>query len=500
MGPARISRPGSDRHAPAQMGICAPASLCYDLCMIFRRYGTFTGGIDLPDEKRPTLALPITAAARPGRLLVPLGPCAGAPAEALVKPGEPVRAGQRIGAAGPGGVDIFAPLDGRVRGLTRARVARWGGFADTPAVELTDLSDPRKTLPPRSGGAEDEAPAGAKAPGWPSEDLDELRARLVEGHICTHRPAPAPLARFVARARDARCRWAILNVMDHEPQVSSDHRLLAEYGPAVMEGLAILARLVGARQTVLAADRRRTAYYDSCDAPAGRFGITRIALPHKYPMGSETILAKVVTRREAPPGAGAIAVGAAVFDAPTCLAVQQWIVRGRRMLGRVVTVAGPHTGKPGNFWTPFGTLCAELGMLTAGASSVPSGGSEPALIHGGPMAGSLCDADAVVTPASAAVLSIPAEPMPLPSPCLRCGWCTDHCPARLNVAMLNDAFELSLVDRAERGGALACVECGVCSYVCPAKLPLTQRVKRLKRRIASLRAPAGAPAPGGGRT
>jgi electron transport complex protein RnfC len=63
----------------------------------------------------------------------------------------------------------------------------------------------------------------------------------------------------------------------------------------------------------------------------------------------------------------------------------------------------------------------------------------------------------------------------------------DHCPARLNVAMLNDAFELSLVDRAALGGALACVECGVCGYICPARLPLTQRVKQLKRQIVALR-------------
>jgi electron transport complex protein RnfC len=54
----------------------------------------------------------------------------------------------------------------------------------------------------------------------------------------------------------------------------------------------------------------------------------------------------------------------------------------------------------------------------------------------------------------------------------------------LNVTDLNDAFELSLLERARRGGAAACVECGVCSYVCPARLPLTHRVKQLKRRLS----------------
>jgi len=458
--------------------------------MIFRRYGTFTGGIDLPDEKRPTLGLDIAVVDPPGRLAVPLAPCGGAPAEAAVAPGERVRAGDRIGrAVEAGGLDIFAPLDGKVAGITSAAAARWAGFDRCPAVELTDLSDPAGIVPPRSDGADAKAatasPAKQPARGdaWRKAPLGELLARLAEGQIATHGRAAGPLAKLLDKARDARCRWAILNVMEHEPYVSSDHRLLAEFGPEIMEGLAILAWVIGARQTILAADRRRTGHYHSCGAAAQRLGITRVALPHKYPVGAETILAKVLTRRETPPGTSAIAVGAAIFDAPTCLAVQQWIVHGRRVLGRVVTLAGPRTAKPGNFWAPFGMSCAEL----AAAAGTTGGGEDPVVVHGGPMAGSLCDAAAVVTQATGALLSLPPEPMPLPSACLRCGWCTDHCPARLNVAMLNDAFELSLVDRAAAGGALACVECGVCSYVCPAKLPLTQRVKQLKRRIVSLR-------------
>ena len=447
----------------------------------------FVGGIDLPDEKRPTLARAIEVAARPQRLLVPLAPCAGAPAEPAVTPGERVQPGQRIGIArDSAGVDVFAPLGGRVEGICTVAVARWGGFAESPAVELADLSDSGGIAPPRGA----ETPGKPAAPGfdWQAAGDDELLDLLAQGQITTHRFRPQPLGEFLARARAAKCRWTILNAMDHEPYVSSDHRLLAEFGPEIMEGLAIIARIVGSREVIVAADHRRTSHYHSCGTPAERLGIARIALPHKYPMGADTILTKVLTRREAPPGRSPLSVGTAMVDAPTCLAVQQWVVRGRRVHGRVVTVAGPHTARPGNFWAPFGTPCVELASMTAGPSpSVVVGGPEATLIHGGPMAGILCDSRAVVTPATGAVLRLEVAQMPLPGPCIRCGWCTDHCPARLNVAMLNDAFELSLVDRAASGGALACVECGVCSYICPAKLPLTQRVKQLKRQIVALR-------------
>jgi len=131
-------------------------------------------------------------------------------------------------------------------------------------------------------------------------------------------------------------------------------------------------------------------------------------------------------------------------------------------------VGGPGIAEPANLWAPFGAECLQLAP------------AEQPVIHGGPMVGFGCEADLVVTAATDAVLAIDPPPFQAPAPCIRCGWCTDHCPARLNIAALNDVFELGEIDHPSRLDAQACVECGVCSYVCPARLPLTQRVKRIK--------------------
>ena len=61
-------------------------------------------------------------------------------------------------------------------------------------------------------------------------------------------------------------------------------------------------------------------------------------------------------------------------------------------------------------------------------------------------------AGAVVTPATDALLAIDEAPLAVPTPCIRCGWCTDLCPARLNVAILNDDFELAQVDHSPPAG------------------------------------------------
>ena len=386
-------------------------------------------------------------------------------------PGRRVAQGERIAEAPEGGVDVFAPLGGRVEAIGTADVPAGQCFESRPAVVLTDLDAP--------GPIE----AVTVEFDWASADGETLRRRIADGGLTTCRPPVRPLAAWVEQARRSRCRLLVANVMEGQPYVTADHRVLIEHAGAVAGALAILARAIGADDIVLAVDQRRTDDYDAVVAPAGTHNIERVALPHKYPIDADVILAKVLTRREAPPGSGAMGAGVAVTDAATCLATWRWVVGGRRPTGRVVTVAGERADEPGNVYAPFGAPCA--GLLDA---------AEAPLIHGGPMVGLRCTGRAVVTPGTNAVLAIRETPPAPPSPCIRCGWCTDHCPARLNVAALNDAFELGQLDLARRLGARGCVGCGVCSYVCPARLPLAGRAKQLRQAAAEPVA-SGAPGP-----
>ncbi len=426
--------------------------------MIFRRYGTFTGGIDLPDEKQATLNSPIRPCPRIETLRVPLAPCGGRAARLTVQPGRNVTAGQRIAQADDdNAVDIFAPLAGLVVGETTVRVAGRDGLAGSSAVELTDLSRPGRI--------------GFVSPvfDWRAASAETLRQRVAEGGLTTHGRSPTPLRRWLGRAIEKRCRLLIANAMEAQPYVTSDHRLLAEYGAEVVRGLAILARCIGAREIILAADQRRTDQYRRLVGPARMYQVTRIALTHKYPTGADNILVKLLTRREAPVGGDTMDAGAAVIDVASCFATYRWVACGLPPAARVVTVSGERIAEPGNLWVPFGASCELLAE-----------GAEPPVIHGGPMVGLKIKAGAVVGPATDAVLAIEAPVPTNPTPCIRCGWCTDHCPARLNVAAINDIFELGQVEQARKAGVPACVECGVCSYVCPARLPLSQRVKQLK--------------------
>jgi electron transport complex protein RnfC len=425
--------------------------------VMFHRYGQFAGGIDLPDENASTIDQPIGMVDSVATLRVPLAPCGTAGASPVVDVGTNVQCGERLAAApGPGGVDIFAPAAGRVAALTTAVVRHGRDLLACPAIELTDIH----------GGCG--MGAAREVRDWRTVSSNTIRQQLAEGQIATSRPRPEPLIRWVQRAVATACQDLIVNAMENQPYITADHRLLVEYGPQVMQGLAILALACEARQVFLAVDARRTRDYASLVEPAIQYSVNRVALPHKYPIGADPILIKVLTRREVPLGGRPTDIGAAVIDASTCLAAYRWVACGQRLTGRVVTVNGDGVARPGNVFVPFGTSCHDL----LGETDAPC-------VLGGPMTGRQVDGDAVVSPACESVLAVTPTPHAPPSQCIRCGWCRDHCPVRLNVAMLNDMYELGDVAQAEHLGVTACVGCGVCSYVCPARLPLTDRVRRL---------------------
>src|SRR5262249_52579960 len=86
-----------------------------------------------------------------------------------------------------------------------------------------------------------------------------------------------------------------------------------------------------------------------------------------------------------------------------------------------------------------------------------------------------------------------ASPPNNPDPCIRCSWCLEGCPTRVQPAALLEAAQLQDARMAHRFGLEACIECGLCSYLCPSRLPLLQAIRGLR---GLDRAPYAPAAPG----
>ncbi len=411
--------------------------------------------------------MPIRSFGRPERLAVPLAPCGRGPARPIVAVGDKVAEAQKIAEAGDDrySVDIYAPMAGVVSSFTTATVAMGDHLAASPAIELTGIESGSYIKALRA------------VFDWRAAGNETLRPRIAEGGLTTGRHPLEPVGKWLERAIRKKCEMLIANAMENQPFVTADHRLLVEHGNEIIRGLAILGRALEAREMILAVDQRYVDDYRLLVDPARMYQVNLVSLPHKYPIGADKILVKVLTDTETPPEESTMDVGAAVIDVSTCFAVYRWVACGQPQLGRVVTVSGEFVGEARNTWAPFGANCFDLAKAQY----------EPVL-HGPPMTGIKCSENTVVSPCTNAVLAVETTEAAPPTPCIRCGWCTDHCPARLNVAALNDAYELTLIKRARRMQALGCVECGACTYVCPARLPLSQRVKKLKRAIRRRRA------------
>lgn len=419
--------------------------------MLFQRYGKFTGGIDLPEEKLATIDEPISSRPTPDELRADLGPCGGKTALPGVIVGQEVNQGDLIARANGEGVDIFAPLGGRVREIT------------ANYIELVEIKG-STGIPPHEPCCQ-----------WGTLSSDDLLERIGKSQLTTFSRRPRPVIDWVEEAHRHHCWQLIVNAMEDQPFVTADHRLLVEHGAEIIEGVTILAKAAHIGRVILAVDQFRTSDYQHLTDPAGEYEVHRVALPRRYPIGADNILVSVLTGKEVPCGGTPGDIGVAVTDVATCLAVYRWIACKQRLTGRVVTLAGDHVKRPGNYFVPFGTNCYEL--------SAPA---DPPIVIGSPMTGHLGTPQSVVSPETNAVLALDLTPPAVASQCVRCGWCRDHCPTRLNVAALNDLYELDHVEPADGLGVLSCLGCGVCSYICPARLPLTERMRQLKRSLRAI--------------
>ena len=128
--------------------------------------------------------------------------------------------------------------------------------------------------------------------------------------------------------------------------------------------------------------------------------------------------------------------------------------------------------------TPFSHLVAACGGYTPQVDR---------LLMGGPMMGfALHSDDTPVIKTTNCILAVSREEMPPPPPalpCIRCGKCTEVCPADLLPQQLYWYARSGTHDAAQDYSLFDCIECGCCAHVCPSHIPLVQYYRHAKTEI-----------------
>ena len=435
---------------------------------------TFRGGIHPRERfggKAVTGKLPVEVMPAPAQVAILLSQHVGAPCKSLVKAGDRVLLGQKIGEpAGFMGAPVHASVSGTVKGIVTRTMANGvpgeailidNDFQDEAAEPLGDLGDPLKA------------------------DPAALLARIRECGCVGLGGACFPTQVKLSPPADKPIDTVILNGAECEPYLTGDHRAMLEKSGLIADGLRLAMYILGAKRGEVAVEDNKPDAAECMAAAVREIPGARMRLVKaKYPQGGEKQLIKVITGREVPSGKLPMDAGCVVMNVSSAAAVSEAIREGRPLIERVMTVSGL-VERPANLRVRIGTSIGEVLEYCGGVKGEPN-----RLILGGPMMGlSGYDLTTPVAKGTSGLVLLRDE-TPEHTPignCIRCGTCVTACPMHLMPLELSRLAEKGDFEACRREHALDCIECGSCSYGCPAKLPLVHNIRVAKRFLARRR-------------
>jgi electron transport complex protein RnfC len=430
------------------------------------------GGIHPPENKltadKPILRLPI-----PAGVSIPVSQHIGAPASIIVNKGDYVKVGQVI-AASKGFVssNIHSSVSGKVNKVDS--VPDTTGYKQT-SIFIDVEGDEWEESIDRS---EDIIRDIKLSP-------DEIVKKCLEAGIVGLGGATFPSHVKLSVPEGKKCEVLLINGVECEPYLTSDHRLMLEKGEQVLVGISILMKALKVSKAMIGIENNKKDAISHLSKLASGFpGITVHALKVKYPQGAEKQLIKALVNREVPSGRLPVDVGAVVHNVGTAYAVYEAVQKNKPLFERVVTITGKSLSNPGNYIVRIGT---PVSALVEAAGGMP--GDTGKIVSGGPMMGkAITNTEVPVVKGTSGVILFPEDQSSrVPAnPCIRCAKCISACAMNLEPYLLMALSEKGMFERAEKEHITDCMECGSCSYTCPAGRPILDYIRLGKSTVIKM--------------
>ena len=426
---------------------------------------SFFGGVHPNENKwyacdKETVVFP-----EPDVVVIPMSQHIGAPCMPLVKKGDLVTVGQKIGDNQGLCVPVHASVSGKVKAVEN-RPHTNGSNVMSVVIE----NDHQKTL------CEDIKPRT-------QEEVDALTKEELIGIVREAGIVGMGGATFPTHVKlnGQGVNTVIVNAGECEPYITSDDRICREQPEKVIGGLKIVMKIFGLKEGHIGIEDNKPEAVKALRANLCKEdGITVDVLPAKYPQGAEKQLIYAVTGREVPSGALPAAVGCAVFNAATVKAIYDAVYDGMPLIKRIVTVSGDILMAPKNLLVPIGTSFDAL-IEACGFREAPY-----KVLSGGPMMGAAQYDLSVSTIKGVNAVTVLGKANKFEvkdSRCLRCGKCIDACPMKLMPVLMYKAMQSSDIQEMKDNNIMDCIECGSCAYTCPAGVPLVQGFRVAKQLI-----------------
>ena len=428
---------------------------------------TFRHGVHPPESKDETSGLAIRQFPFAPLLIVPLSQHMGKPSVPGVEEGQEVARGQRI--ARPDGfmsVSMHAPASGLVR-----RIALTPSISGRMVRAIYLEPFPASTQEVSEGTP---CPLDTATP-------DDIIAAIQDAGVVGLGGAAFPTHVKLKPPEGKSIDTLIINGIECEPYLTTDHRVMLEQRDDVFTGIRYLLKVTGAARAIVGveANKRDAAEYLRTGLPSD-LPVSVEVLSVKYPQGAEKMLITALLGREVPSGGLPIDVHALCCNVATTAEIGRLLPHGRGIQERVITITGPAVKHKGNYRIPIGTPLRFV-LETVGVEQDVN-----RVFLGGPMMGQAASSlEISITKGTSGVVAFTdteAERTHLKTyPCIRCGHCVDACPLFLNPCELGNLAKSEEYERmAGEFNLMDCFECGACSFVCPSHIPLVQQFRFAK--------------------
>ncbi len=315
-----------------------------------------------------------------------------------------------------------------------------------------------------------------------SISAEELIERIAMAGICGMGGAGFPTATKLKSAMDKAVSTLIINAVECEPYISCDEALLRERAELAVRGAEVLQAASLASKCYIAIDDNMPASREALIDALRDSEIQLHIVPRRYPAGDERQLIKAITKKEVPASRLPMDQGVIVQNIATAVAAYEAVASGKPCISRIVTLAGTPLKTPKNFEALIGTPIKHL-LNLCGVDSVLHQGT----IQGGSMMGKVVVNDEFpIEKTTNCIIATCKEDFPEPGQeqaCIRCGYCEQACPARLQPQFLVASIRSQEWDRSSALGISDCIECGACSYVCPSNIPLVHYFRAAKENL-----------------
>lgn len=413
------------------------------------------GGLSLESKRSWGLPSSIPNAFLPAQALVLLRQNGGPAARCLVSIGDFVREGALIGKGEAiGAAHVHAPVPGIVRDIREVREAD-----GKPCLAVEILLQ----------GNFDRLGKREERYVWTSMSRADLVQTIRDRGVVEMGESGRPVVDILGEG--GKTEALILNCIESEPWVRTENAVLHERHAAVLEGFAILRRLLEPARAMAAIEHDQEGEFPMetrKELGKAESALEVVEFLRRYPQDLPNQLLSALRVGRSKLGEGRMVI----VRPSTALAIAEAVIAAKPVIERYVTIAGGAIKHPAvlkaRIGTPIGDLVEECGGFV---------GKPEKILIGGPLRGRpVHDLDVPVTKQTQAVLALAGSETGWRSrsACIRCNRCNNVCPERLAPAEIFRRLEANRAEDALALGLTSCTLCGACGYTCPSRIALVE--------------------------